>query len=116
MMKINAELHSKLKLLEEELARSREEGQGSGQEVERLRAQVLAEQNRAAQEENKANEMGKVIKGLEREEEEKAGVEEEEDAREKDPDHRSAKLKVLATDPSITSTPPLSLRILLSSL
>ena len=73
MMEINAELHSKLELLEEELrntrelARGREERQGSGQEVERLRAQVVAEQNRAAQEKNKAQEMGKVVNYLEKE-------------------------------------------------
>ena len=141
MMEINAELHSQLELLEEELrntrelARSREEGQGAGQEVERLRAQVVAEQNRAAQEKNKAQEMGKVVNYLEKEnggrredvekseedimrlerEDAKEGVGKEEEAREKGPEHRTVKLKVLATYQSIPSTPPSSLRILLSS-
>ena len=94
-----------LKLLEEELrstrelARSREEGQVEGQEVERLRAQ---EQYRAAQEQNRAAQ-------------EKEGVGKEEEAREKGPEHQTVKLKVLATYQSIPSTPPSSLRILLSS-
>ena len=134
-----------LKLLEEELrstrelARSREEGQVEGQEVERLRAQeqnrAAQEQNRAAQEKNKAQEMGKVVNYLEKEnggrredvekseedimrlerEDEKEGEGKEEEAREKGPEHRTVKLKVLATYQSIPSTPPSSLRILLSS-